>query len=320
MNHKLTIDVCIATYKRPNGLKNLLVSLAGQKLTGLNMRVIVVDNDSAASARSVAETFKTNSTFDVIYDIEPRQGISYARNRAIQNVKSEYFAFIDDDEIAEPNWLMELFNAMNKSNVDVVFGKVQSILPGNAPKWAKSHPCFVRPILVTGKVVTTGYTSNVLIHAAALGTPPQLFDPAYGLTGGGDTEFFYRLSKLGGKLIQGNEGIVNEPVPNQRLTIGWVCRRGFRSGQTNARIYMKEYSLPRKLYWLMLKITQILGGILITPIYLILSFPAFVRLLTYICGACGQLSTLFGKNTYFKEYESSPSMNQSIDHKSDRTT
>ena len=50
------IDVCIASYKRPQLLAKLLSCLAGQNLPdGVTMAAIVVDNDPAGSARSAVE-------------------------------------------------------------------------------------------------------------------------------------------------------------------------------------------------------------------------------------------------------------------------
>ncbi len=55
---KASVDVCIATYKRPILLNNLLESLSKQVLEGLTKyRFIIVDNDVRQSAKSVVNSF-----------------------------------------------------------------------------------------------------------------------------------------------------------------------------------------------------------------------------------------------------------------------
>ena len=50
----LTIAVCVITYHRPDALRRTLESLREQS-DGLELQVVVVDNDPEASARSVCE-------------------------------------------------------------------------------------------------------------------------------------------------------------------------------------------------------------------------------------------------------------------------
>jgi glycosyltransferase involved in cell wall biosynthesis len=42
------------------------------------------------------------------YVVEPRKGLAWARNRAIDVARDEIIAWIDDDEIADTSWLAEL--------------------------------------------------------------------------------------------------------------------------------------------------------------------------------------------------------------------
>lgn len=297
------VDVCVATYKRPDLLLSLLDSLVKQEL-GLNltMRVIVVDNDSEESSKDTVNILKKEYPFPLFYFSEPRQGISYARNKALDNASAEYIAFLDDDEVAEPNWLKSLFDTLLTTNSDVVFGPVIGVLPEYAPDWTRSHASFQRPRLKTGAVVKYGASGNVIFKASILVSPHQAFDHDFGLTGGGDTEFFYRLHLAGKKLIWCDEAMVKEDVPDNRLTLQWVFKRSFRGGQGYYRVFVTRFSLTEKCIWFIKKLAYLLGGLILLPIVKLIKPKSYINLKCLVFGFKGQLSALFGKRFYYQEY------------------
>lgn len=301
MNSEISIDVCLATYRRPALLAETLQSLAQLNLAGLMLRVVIVDNDLNETGRTTVETFRKSVSFAVIYDVEPDQNIALARNRALSHTQADYFAFVDDDEAVPPDWLSTLLSTIQRYNADVVFGPVQSILPSDAPKWARVQPSFLRTQRATGTQLEHGGSGNVLIRRVALGQPPQLFDPSYGLSGGEDADFFYRLHLAGRRLIWCDEAIVTEHVPASRLTLKWLRQRGFRSGQSFVRVFVKRYPLEKKALWFVMKVLQLIGGIIAAPFMLLVSYPTHVRLTVRIMAALGQLSVVFS-NSIYEEY------------------
>jgi len=301
----IKIDICIATYMRPELLRSLLHSLEKQIVDDrFGLRVVVVDNDSRKSALKVVDEFKKKTRFEVVYDIEQVQGISYARNRALRHVHAELFAFLDDDETVTENWLTALYNTLVRYDADAVFGPVVSIIPGNAPDWAKEHPSFKRSRKPTGVKLAFGATNNVLIRTAALGEPLQTFNPAYATTGGGDTDFFYRLHLAGKKLVWCNEAVVREYISPDRLTTRWVYRRALRGGQVFSRIFVRRYSLARKIFWTLTKPMQLIAGLLALPVIRVFSYPLYVRLCCRVYAAAGQITGLCGSLFQYNEYDS----------------
>ena len=186
-----TIDVCIATFKRPLMLSGLLASLERQDLDGIRLRIVVIDNDHAQSARSAVEAFRAHSRFEVVYDVEPQQNIALARNRALSHVRSEYLVFIDDDESASPAWLQSLLKSLTRYDADIAFGPVARVLPDDAPNWARQ--CFLLRPGRTGEQVQYGGAGNVMMRRSVLDADRVRFNPAFGLTGGEDTDFFYAV-------------------------------------------------------------------------------------------------------------------------------
>lgn len=94
----LTVVIC--TRDRPEGLHATLTSLLRQADTAF--RVVVVDNNPSTrdSEKVVAEVGLPRCT----YVVEPRPGLSRARNRGLREVDTELVAWIDDDETADPHW------------------------------------------------------------------------------------------------------------------------------------------------------------------------------------------------------------------------
>ena len=137
------ISVCICTYKRPGLLANLLEKLQQQRTNDLfTYSVVVVDNDVNESAKTVVETFKQKSSFNIDYFVEPEQNISLARNKAVGSARGNFIAFIDDDEYPEPNWLLNFYKTLTDINADGVLGPVVPYYPDGIPKWIiKSKIC-----------------------------------------------------------------------------------------------------------------------------------------------------------------------------------
>ena len=119
-NTKLVIG--IITYKRPDNLKNCIQSLLKQ-ICEIKYDIIVVDNDKEQSAKRIVQSFNVEN---ILYQVEEVKGIPYARNKVVKLImdKYKYLAFIDDDEIANVDWLENLYKTIIEYDVDVVSGPV----------------------------------------------------------------------------------------------------------------------------------------------------------------------------------------------------
>ncbi len=293
------IDVCIASYQRPLMLSNLLHSLANQELDGISMRVIVIDNDCKKSAYPVVKAFQEKHAFEMTYDVEPQKNISLARNRALRHVKADYLAFVDDDEVVSKKWLRALLDSLIQYDADVAFGPVMSVLPIDAPPWAKK--IFSRPHLRTGAPVLFGGAGNVMMKRQLLDDAKQHFNVQFGLTGGEDTEFFYRLHLMNKRLIWCEEAPIDELVPATRVTLKWLRMRGFRSGQNYNRIVISRYSFVKKMIWFFKKILQFFSGLALAPFLRFVSYSSYIALTVRIAATAGQLSHCFSEKN-FEEY------------------
>lgn len=293
------VDVCIATYKRPAALSALLSALEKLDLIGIKLRVIVVDNDRHRSAEKAAGAFYQSQRFDFVYDVEPEQNIALARNRCLSHVESSYVAFIDDDEFPSEDWLWSLLSCMLKYRCDIVFGPVLKLLPERAPPWAEK--CFETARRATGQNVEFGGAGNVLMASHVIDDETIRFNSTFGLTGGEDTDFFYRQFLAGRSLVWCDEAMVSEPVSEARLTLRWVWQRGFRSGQIFNRVFVSRYTITRKWLWFGTKVTQVLIGIVAAPLLRVFSYSSCIAMTVRVAAASGQLSRCFNGGD-FEEY------------------
>jgi glycosyltransferase involved in cell wall biosynthesis len=104
-------SVVVCTRDRPQDLRRCLRSLAIQDYP--DYAVWVVDNAPASrGTRQVVDSFAAE--MNIRYIAEPRPGLSRARNAALgADLQSDWVAWLDDDEVADPMWLTELMRAFD---------------------------------------------------------------------------------------------------------------------------------------------------------------------------------------------------------------
>lgn len=236
---KPSIDVCICTYKRPELLARLLKSVLEQDTHDLfDFSIVVVDNDARGSAEQVVRAC-ANRDKVVVYDIEPEQNISLARNRALSNATGEFIAVIDDDEEALPLWLYHLFATSVTCQADVVFGPVLRYFQDEPPGYVVQSGAFVFPDPPTGSLEGYTWAGNALIRRSVLPNMVAPFDPKFGRTGGGDSNLYVDLRRRGHRLVWCSEARVREFVPPERANWRWILQRDFRVGNNTDRIHRR---------------------------------------------------------------------------------
>ncbi|WP_291077514.1 glycosyltransferase family 2 protein [Hyphomonas sp.] len=229
---ELKVDICVCTYRRPS-IEDTLQSLDRQALPqGVVARVIVIDNDDTPSARERVEAIAKTLTLPLTYIHAPANNISIARNAGLDAATAEWIAFIDDDEIADPDWLASLLQMARINDLDAVFGPAIAVYPDTAPDWMSQQDYHSNIPVRRGGVVQTGHTCNALMRATSPLVKGQRFLLEKGKTGGEDTEFFFRLWFKGAKFGISEAAIVHEAVDPKRMNAKWIRQRKFRSGMS----------------------------------------------------------------------------------------
>lgn len=237
------VAVCIASYRRPEGLLALLGALDAQVFEGERPGVVLVvaDNDALESARPVCEDAAQRLSLPLRYTVEPRKGIPFARNAAVAAAgDAEWLAFIDDDEIPEPRWLATLLRIQSQTGADVVTGPVLPRFERMPMPWLVQGGFFAPSRRPTGAPMQTAYTNNALVRGRALAEIGELFDERFTYGVGEDTELFSRLAARGARIVWADEAVVHERVPPERACTRWLLRRGFAVGTATTHIAVRR--------------------------------------------------------------------------------
>ncbi len=232
-----SIAVCIITCKRPEGLGKLLQSLSALTFTKEatpEIRVIVVDNDPAGSAKAITDA--ASLPFPLDYAVEKERGIPFARNRclemAVEN-NTNLIAFLDDDEYCDPAWLDEMLHAYRTMGAEVIQGPVNPVYAVPIPEWMEQSGLFARVHHPNGHPMLSAATNNVLFSAKLVTEGGLRFNTAMRHTGGTDHVFFCQARQKGCKIAWAEHAVVWEDMPANRLSVEWLCRRYLRQGNTH---------------------------------------------------------------------------------------
>jgi glycosyltransferase involved in cell wall biosynthesis len=121
LEKKLFISAAIITFNRAEWLKDALASLTRQ--TRPPDEVVVVDNGSKDHTKDVVLNFSDRLNIKYVY--EPVRGIPHARNTAIKNATGDIIVSIDDDCVADENWLKQIEKPFIKDpHIGIVGGNV----------------------------------------------------------------------------------------------------------------------------------------------------------------------------------------------------
>jgi GT2 family glycosyltransferase len=112
-----TVTIAICTRDRPDALARCLEAV--QRLQHPDFHVLVVDNAPRCDA-----TRAVSAAAGVDYLLAPEPGLSRARNAAAHAAASEIIAYLDDDAIPAPDWLLEVARPFADPAVAVVVGQV----------------------------------------------------------------------------------------------------------------------------------------------------------------------------------------------------
>lgn len=302
------VSVCAATFRRPVGLERLLRALDRLEFRAAprpDLEIVVVDNDPDGSARATCDRLRAELRWALRYVHEARRGISHARNRACAEAASrgsQWLAFIDDDEIPEPQWLDQLLAVATAHGADLVAGPVVPQFEADAPDWARSGGFFDLKRYATGERIEHAGTGNVLLRVGALAEMgPEPFDPRMALSGGEDTLFFLRFARAGRVMVWADEAMAYETIPPTRTRRDWVLKRAFRKGSTwsvcerelqpGARVAASRAAKG------MVRIAQ---GMALLPAAVLRGRPATLRALEYVYVGAGNLAGLVG--VQYQEY------------------
>ena len=192
----MTLDVVVPTYNRSALLLLTIGSLMRAPIPpGMQVTVIVVDNNSKDDTAAVVEDVQQHAGLPIVYVRETKQGLSHARNAGIAAGDGDLVGFIDDDEEIEQTWYSVIAREFADSGVHFIGGPY-------LPNWVSAIPDWLPP----------GY------HAAIGAIPPKpraAFDKDFsGNLMGGNAVFrravFDQIGVYSTRLGRSGKGLLSE--------------------------------------------------------------------------------------------------------------
>lgn len=239
------ITVALCTYNRPEMLRNALRSITVQDTGGeFTYEIAVIDNASTDSTKAVVTEIAASSAVPIRYVREEAKGLCQAYNRSVKETKGSWLALFDDDQLAEPNWLKELFSTAIMTKAEIVGGDRRLALPAEnlfvlgptSRNILGEHGFSGSARICEGKHLPAG--GNILI-ARQLFKTIGLFDTSM-LGAGEDSDFVKRARAEGIIVAISPAAIVHHIIPPYRVAPSYLRWTSMRWGHCFAHIDFKN--------------------------------------------------------------------------------
>lgn len=261
------VVICIPTYKRPEMLKELILSIAAGRIDRSvinDLSIIVVDNDEQMSAAQVVRelTAKLQELIKITYFNYPIKGLSNVRNELLRrafSINPDFIVFVDDDEIVTEEWLNEMVKAIIRNNGDMVMGPV---VPSPADKISNPLSCWIeRPSYADNTRLNFIRTGNLIINARSLMEKGIWFDERFNFTGGEDSYFGIQMIRKGATIYWAAGAIVYETIQEDRANIKWLLRRYYNGANIYTRILILDKQYFKLIKKILVSLFYIIAGI-----------------------------------------------------------
>jgi glycosyltransferase involved in cell wall biosynthesis len=244
------ISIVVCTQNRSALLRGALQSLCNLETEALfDYEIVVVDNASTDATPRVIAEIAAESPDPIRGVREPERGIVPARNRGIRESRGQWIAFFDDDQIADPQWLLELYNGAQERSSRVVGGSVHLALPDNCKRRLSAPVRMLlgeaklgdRPLRYGGRL--TPGCGNLMIERSVFEQIGMFERTVSGR--GEDTDLFSRIERAGIAAWYLPDAIVHHLTPAERLETRYLLDLARRMGEGVALRQAAQGSQPR---------------------------------------------------------------------------
>ena len=245
MSETAEISVAVCTYNRSDVLPKCLESLVNQSVGTEHLEVLIIDNNSTDDTKKIATDFcEKHNIFRYIF--EEKQGLSHARNRAIAEAKGEYLAYIDDDAIADKDWIEKIESVIqNNKDITAFGGPIYPWYNKEKPKWFKdefaTHSYGKQHFQLNEQNRPFGLSGSNMIFKKEILNKYNGFSTEYGMTG--DKIAFGEESFLFNKMLKNSENIqyfpdikVSHLVSEKNYSLKDAFKRSIQNGKAIAQI------------------------------------------------------------------------------------
>lgn len=126
-----TISIITPTYNSENFIEKTIQSVSSQ--TYKNYEHLIIDDCSSDQTIDIVQKYKKSDSRIKLIKMANNGGAAKARNVGIKSAKSKYIAFIDSDDIWEPDKLKKQLEFMEKTQATFSYTAYQIIKEDGKP-------------------------------------------------------------------------------------------------------------------------------------------------------------------------------------------
>lgn len=233
------VTVAICTHNRTEGLRECLESLIRLDTQGMFRFEIVVIHTATPGTPEAIEEFAAKSDVPVRGFHQTHGGAVVARNRGLQEAKGEWIALFDDDQVAEPQWLLAMLKVAKEKDAKSVGGLLHLRLPEGCDRKFTERCRRMLGETVQWDTVQK-YTrqegpgsGNQMIHRSVF-DKVGLYDESFTLRGY-DTDMYRRIREAGYESWFAPDAVGYHVIPAERLTDAFFKETSLHNGWSFGR-------------------------------------------------------------------------------------
>ena len=244
---KVSVVVCTYSDDRYEDFTEAVDSVLAQRHDPIEV-VLVIDGNESVAART-RETYGDRQDV-IVHCNDENLGVSVSRTKGAELASGEVVAFIDDDAIAEPDWIAELVRVYESRDALAVGGQMVG-------EWIAGRPWFLpdefnwlvgvthRGFAESGDVVRNTFESNISFRRDVFldlgGFDPELGPTADSYSHSEGAEIGTRLqNEYGCGLVYTDDAIVSHKIFEHRTKLRWLLARAFEQGKSKHRMARRD--------------------------------------------------------------------------------
>jgi glycosyltransferase involved in cell wall biosynthesis len=163
-----------------------------------------VDNGSTDQTKSVVDEFAITSNLNIKYAYEPKQGLSYARNKGIKESSGNIIVFTDDDVIVDKFWIWEIIKeSKSNENIQMFYGQTKKYYP-DLPELSIKESDFKEYYEFPCSPWSIGHGNNMIMRSSLIrdiGNFDTYLGAGTSIGAAEDTDYTYRVLKARRKIM-----------------------------------------------------------------------------------------------------------------------
>ena len=154
--HDISVVICAYTEARWNDLVAAVQAVQQQALSPREI-VVVIDHNPALLERT-----RANIPGVIVVENREARGVAGGRNTGVAVAQGDIVAFLDEDAMAEPDWLVQLSAGYEDPRVLGVGGSIEPLWLGGRPRWFPEEFDWIVGCTYRGMPETTAPVRNLM--------------------------------------------------------------------------------------------------------------------------------------------------------------